>query len=151
MRPRIIHRVLLAVVLVSVAVFGASAWLAGRAQQRTLSAQVERNALVLSDTIRSATRQAMMLNERQMVHRIIEQIGHQEELEAIRVYNREGTVIYSPNAELVGTRVDKHFEACDVCHVNGRPPAIIHKGDDMGEATCQPSAFRPYPRRRDVD
>jgi len=125
MRPRIIHRVLVAVVLVSVAGFGVSAWLAGRAQQRALAAEVERQALVLSNTIRSATRQAMLLNERQMVHRIIEQIGSQEELGTIRVYNREGTVIYSPAPELVGTRVDKHFEACDACHVGGGPPKAL--------------------------
>ena len=119
MKLRIIHRVLITVILVSVAVFGTSAWLASRAQQKALSTRVERDAVLLSDTIKNSTRHAMLLNEREMVHRIIELIGAQKELKKIRVFNKDGMVIYSPNKQLIGTTVDKHSEACDVCHLNG--------------------------------
>jgi two-component system NtrC family sensor kinase len=119
MKLRIIHRVLAAVILVSVAVFGTSAWLTSRAQQEALSTRVEHHALLLSDTIKNSTRHAMLLNEREMVHRIIELIGAQKELEKIRVFNKDGTVIYSPEKDLIGTTVDKHSEACDACHANG--------------------------------
>ena len=61
MKPRIVHRVLVAVGLVSLAVFGTSAWIASRAHERELAALVERQALILSDTIRNGTRQAMLL------------------------------------------------------------------------------------------
>jgi len=125
---RIVHRVLVAVVLISIAVFGAAVWLASRAQERALSAQVERHALVLSETIKSSTRHAMLLNEREMVHRIIELIGGQEGLERIRVFNKEGTVIYSPEPELIGTRVDAKSEACDVCHGAGALPGELPTG-----------------------
>jgi len=128
MRPRIVKRVLLAVGLVSLAVFGTSAWLASRAHERELAALVERQALILSDTIRNSTRNAMLLNERQMVHRIIEQIGRQEGLEKIRVYNKEGEVIYSPDPALVGTRVDQQSEACDGCHASGTSVAELSAG-----------------------
>ena len=128
MRPRIVQRVLLAVGLVSVAVFGTSAWLASRAHERGLAALVERQALILSDTIRNGTRQAMLLNEREMVHRIIEQIGRHEGLEKIRVYNKEGEVIYSPDPALVGTRVDQRSEACDGCHAAGTSVAELSAG-----------------------
>jgi HAMP domain-containing protein len=119
MKLRIIRRVLVAVVLVSVAVFGTSAWLTSRAQQTALSRRVERDAVLLSDTIKNSTRHAMLLNEREMVHRIIELIGVQKELKKIRVFNKDGMVIYSPDKQLIGTTVDKHSEACDVCHLNG--------------------------------
>ena len=119
MRLRIIHRVLAAVILVSVAVFGTSTWLTSRAQQAVLSDSVERHALVLSNTIENSTRHAMLLNEREMVHRIIERIGEQKELQKIRSFNKDGTVIYSPEKDLIGTTVDKRSEACDVCHANG--------------------------------
>jgi len=119
MRLRILHRVLLAVILVAVAVLGTSAWLASRAQQRALSARVERHAVVLSDTIENSTRHAMLLNEREMVHRIIGLIGRQQELQKIRVFNKEGMVIYSPDETLIGTKVDKKNEACDACHPDG--------------------------------
>ncbi|HUL98900.1 MAG TPA: ATP-binding protein [Mycobacterium sp.] len=128
MKLRIIHRVLVAVVLVSAAVFATSAWLASRAQQTALFTRVERDAVLLSDTIKNSTRQAMLRNERDMVHRIIELIGTQPELKNIRVFNKDGTVIYSPDKQLIGTKVDKHSEGCDACHrhgdtASGEPPA----------------------------
>jgi two-component system NtrC family sensor kinase len=54
-----------------------------------------------------------------MVHRIIELIGAQKELKKIRIFNKDGMIIYSPDKQLIGTTVDKHSEACDVCHLNG--------------------------------
>lgn len=128
MKPRIARRVMTAVGVVSLAVFGASAWLVSRAHERELAALVERQALVLSDTIRNSTRQAMLLNEREMVHGIIEQIGRQGGLEKIRVYNKTGEVIYSPDAGLVGSRVDQHSEACDGCHAAGTSVAELSAG-----------------------
>jgi two-component system NtrC family sensor kinase len=140
MKPRIAQRVMVAVGLVSLAVFGTSAWLASRAHERELAALIERQALILSDTIRNGTRQAMLLNEREMVHRIIEQIGRLQGLEKIRVYNKEGEVIYSPDATLVGTRVDQLSEACDGCHAAGASVAELSAGrrtrvfrDDAGD------------------
>jgi two-component system NtrC family sensor kinase len=127
-KRRIVYRVLAAVGLVAVVVFGVSAWLASRAVARELGELVERHALVLSDTIRSSTRQAMLLNEREMVHRIVEQIGRAEGLEKIRVYNKEGEVIYSPDATLVGQRVELRSEACDGCHQEGRATAELAAG-----------------------
>jgi two-component system NtrC family sensor kinase len=119
MTLHIIHRVLVAVILVSVAVFGTSAWLSSRAQQEALATRVERDAVLLSDTIKNSTRHAMLLNDRERVHRIIELIGTEKEIKRIRVFNKEGIVIYSPDKQLIGTTVDKHSEACDACHLNG--------------------------------
>ena len=128
MKARIARRVMAAVGLVSLAVFGTSAWLASRAHERELATLVERQALILSDTIRNSTRHAMLLNEREMVHRIIEQIGRQGGLEKIRIYNKEGEVIYSPDAALVGTTVDVQNEACDGCHSDGGSVAELSAG-----------------------
>ena len=119
MKLGIIYRVLVAVILVSAVVLGASDWVARRVQQQALWIRVERNALLLSETIKNSTQRAMLLNEREMVHGIIEVIGRQETLQKIRVLNKEGKVIYSPDRELIGTTVDKHSEACDACHAGG--------------------------------
>jgi len=128
MKQRIVHRVLVVVGLVALAVFGTSGWLASRASERELGALVERQALILSDTIRNSTRQAMLLNERDMVHRIVEQIGRQQGLEKIRVYNKEGEVIYSPDPSLVGIRVDQRSEACGGCHAAGKTVTELAAG-----------------------
>jgi len=127
-RRRIARRVLVAVGLVSISVFGGSAWLASRARERELAALVERQAIVLSDTIRNATRKAMLVNEREMVHGIVEGIGSEQGLDKIRIYNKEGEVIYSPDASLIGSRVDQESEACGGCHAAGATTAELARG-----------------------
>lgn len=127
-KRRIAARVLVAVGIISLAVFGTLVWVDSRARERQLGTLVERQALMLSDTIRNATRQSMLLNQRDMVHEIIEQIGRQEGLEKIRVYNKDGVVIYSPDPALVGTRADQRSEACDGCHAAGKPAVELAAG-----------------------
>lgn len=46
------------------------------------------------DTIILGTRCAMMLNSRDDINRIIHIIGKQHEIEAIRIYNKEGKNLY---------------------------------------------------------
>jgi two-component system NtrC family sensor kinase len=128
MRLRILHRALVAVIAVSLAVLGVSAWLSSRAHERELVAQIERSALVLSDAIKSSTRHAMLLDEREMVDRIVEAVGDQQGIGKIRVFDKDGEVIYSPDAALVGTSVDKHSEACDVCHAGAGSPSVVPGG-----------------------
>ena len=122
MKLRIIHRVLLAVIAVSVVVLGVSAWLASRAQNQALSERVERHALVLSETIQNGTRHAMMLDEREMVQNTLETIGRQSSLDQLRVVSKEGVVVFAPDRSQVGSRVDLRSETCSGCHA-GRDPA----------------------------
>jgi two-component system NtrC family sensor kinase len=132
---RVIHRVLVAVIAVSAAVLGAAAWLATRADERALEAQVERSGLVLSDTIKSSTRQAMLVDEREMVDDIVATIGRQQGIAQIRIFDKDGRIVYSPDRALVGTRVDLRSEACDVCHLTGGPLADIPHGRRTRELT----------------
>ena len=123
MKIRIIHRVLAAVVAVSVVVLSVSAWLSSRAQDAALSERVERHALLLSETIKNSMRHAMLLDEREMVQRTVEAIGAQRGLDQLRVVSKDGTVVFSPDATLVGSHVDLRSETCSVCHA-GRDPAV---------------------------
>ncbi len=55
-----------------------------------------------------------------MVHRIIAQIGHQEELgEDPRLQPERHGHLLAVDRQLIGTTVDKRSEACDACHVGG--------------------------------
>ena len=132
MKARIARRVMVAVGLVSLTSFGASAWLASRAHERELAALVERQALILSDTIRNSTRHAMLLNEREMVHRIIEQIGRQGGLEKVRVYNKEGEVIYSPDPALIGTTVRPRLAGRAAFSLSTRPTILRMATSSLG-------------------
>jgi two-component system NtrC family sensor kinase len=118
---RISLQVILAVVVASTLVFGLSSYLILRGQRRALISQVDHQAHLVSETIKSSTRYAMLLNRREDVHQIIDTIGRQGEIHQVRIFNKEGQVIYSPDKSLLGEFVDKRTEACYACHVADQP------------------------------
>jgi two-component system NtrC family sensor kinase len=113
--------VILAVVVASTLVFGFSSYLILRGQRRAVTSQVEHQAHLVSETIKSSTRYAMLRNRREDVHQIIDTIGRQGEIHQVRIFNKEGRVIYSPDKALLGGFVDKQTEACYACHVADQP------------------------------
>ena len=118
---RISLQAILAVVAASTLVFGLSSYLILKGERRGLIAQVEHQAHLVSETIKSSTRYAMLLNRREDVHQILESIGMQDEIDQVRIFNKEGQVIYSPDETLLGDFVDKQTEACYACHAVDRP------------------------------
>ncbi len=118
---RISRQVILAVVVASTLVFGLSSYLILKGQRRALISQVEHQAHLVSETIKSSTRYAMLLNRREDVHQIIDTIGRQGEIHQVRIFNKEGQVIYSPEKSLLGEFVDKQTEACYACHAADQP------------------------------
>jgi two-component system NtrC family sensor kinase len=63
----------------------------------------------------------MLLNQRESVHRIINTIGKQEGIEKVRIFNKEGEIIFSTDSLDVGKMVDKKTEACYACHAADQP------------------------------
>jgi two-component system NtrC family sensor kinase len=118
---RISLQVILTVVAASTLVFGLSSFLILRGQGRALISQVDHQAHLVSETIKSSTRYAMLLNRREDVHQIIDTIGRQGEIHQVRIFNKEGQVIYSPDKALLGEFVDKQTEACYACHAADQP------------------------------
>ena len=45
----------------------------------------------------------------------------QEGIDKVRIFNKEGTIIYSSDKEEVDAMVDKQAEACDICHSGDEP------------------------------
>ncbi len=124
---RIRVQVIVAVVAASTLVFGLSSYLILAGERRALISQVEQQAHLVSETIKSSTRYAMLLNRREDVHQIIDTIGRQDEIDQVRVFNKDGQVIYSPDKALLGGFVDKHTEACYACHAADRPLARLSR------------------------
>ena len=92
--------------VVSLLVLAVSSFFLVRSQHQTLITQIETQALELSETIKSSTRYAMLINRPEHVHRIIDTIGRQEGIENVRIFNKEGEIIYSSEKSLIGTMVD---------------------------------------------
>lgn len=121
MKNKISTKLILAVGSVTITIFGVFSYFIITSQQRALISQVEHNAHQLSETIKSSTKYDMLLNRREDVHRIIDTIGMQEGIEKVRIFNKEGEIIYSPDKSEIGSMVDKRAEACYACHTADQP------------------------------
>ena len=118
---KISYKLILAVAIVSVTIIGGFSYVLTGSQQRALISQVEHNAHQLSETVKSGTKHDMLLNRRERVHRTIDTIADQDGIEKVRIFNKEGEIIYSSDKAAVGSMVDKQAEACYACHAADRP------------------------------
>ena len=121
MKNRITSKLIFAVGCVAIVVILIFAYFIIHAQKKALISQVEHNANQLSETVKSSTKYDMLLNQRDRIHRIIDSIGQQEGIEKVRIFNKEGEIIYSSDKKEINTMVDKRAEACYVCHSSGQP------------------------------
>ncbi|MBI9086857.1 MAG: PAS domain S-box protein [Desulfobacterales bacterium] len=79
----------------------------------------------LVNTIRLGTRYAMMLNSRDDINQIIRNIGRQQGIENIRIYNKLGEIKFSNASEGVGSRTNIKDEACYICHRSDPPTQAL--------------------------
>ncbi len=76
----------------------------------------------VGDVIKRSTNYSMMLNRREDIHQIINTIGNEPGIEAIRIYNKKGEITLSTLPGEVGTTLDMSAEACNACHSPGKAP-----------------------------
>ncbi len=79
----------------------------------------------LTTTIRLGTHYAMMLNSRDEINQIINNIGRQPEIKNIRIYNKDGEIKYSNNPDEVEQTTNIKAEACHICHRTDPPMAAV--------------------------
>lgn len=75
----------------------------------------------LTSTIRQGTHYAMMLNSRDDITQIIQNVGKQEEIENIRIYNKSGEIKFSNRAAEIDLTTGIKAEACFICHQSDPP------------------------------
>jgi two-component system NtrC family sensor kinase len=106
------------ILLVSIGIY---AYVNIASQKKQLTAEVLRGALRITETVRRSTRNDMLKNQRDDLHQMIEVLGGQEGLEKIRVFNKDGQIMFSSSQRDIGEMVDKKAEACYVCHAAEKP------------------------------
>ncbi|MGD9308729.1 MAG: PAS domain S-box protein, partial [Desulfosarcina sp.] len=79
----------------------------------------------LTTTIRLGTHYAMMLNARDEINQIINNIGRQPEIKNIRIYNKNGEIKYSNNPDEVERTTNIKAEACHICHRTDPPMTAV--------------------------
>ncbi len=85
----------------------------------------------INDIIRRSIRYSMLRNQREEVFHIINTIGHENGISRIRIFNKEGQISFSTDAQEVGRFVDKNAEACYACHAQAQPLAKLDRPDRM--------------------
>jgi|Deesub1362B_J571_1020462.scaffolds.fasta_scaffold02699_3 two-component system NtrC family sensor kinase len=98
-----------------------------RHQERALLNRAILEADRFSDVIRRSTHYSMLLNRKQDVYQIISTIGDQPGVKEIRVFNKEGVIVFSTDSSEIGSRVGKEHPACIGCH--SAPNAKATLGD----------------------
>ncbi len=91
--------------------------------KRNVMTNVMSDIAMLSDTIMLGLHYAMMLDSENDVKENINNIGKQEEIRNIRVYNKEGEIVFSNIPEEVGKVIDMKSPSCWTCHQYESPPA----------------------------
>ena len=79
----------------------------------------------LSNTIILGAHYAMMLNSREDINHIINNISKQKEIDTIRIYNKKGQIKFSNRPPEIDLTTNIKAEACDVCHRKEPPLAEL--------------------------
>jgi histidine kinase len=90
-------------------------------QKKKSMADIVRSTARLTNTVRLGAHYAMMLNSRDDINQIIQNISKQEEIENIRIYNKEGKIKFSNKTAEVDRTTNIEAEACYICH-RSEPP-----------------------------
>ncbi|MBI4535006.1 MAG: HAMP domain-containing protein, partial [Ignavibacteriae bacterium] len=114
-------RLIVVVGVTAIVIIGVYSYFSIRTQRSMLLDEVERHANQLSETVRKSTRYGMLVNQREQVHKIINDVGTDPAIHEVRVFNKEGVIIYSSKQENIGHVVDKNAESCYKCHAADRP------------------------------
>ena len=97
-------------------------------RQEDMQSVVARHVTQISEMVVASTRYTMLVNKRDIVEKIIEDIGKQKGIERIRVISKDGTIIHSNHKTEVGYSVDQKSDSCISCHQTSRP--LIRVPDD---------------------
>lgn len=75
----------------------------------------------LSEVITRSTRFAMFQNQPAYVNSIIQDVGSQENIAKVRIFNKEGRIVHSSYVAEIGQTVDQKAEGCFLCHQTDKP------------------------------
>ena len=96
-----------------------------RQQRSALLESAQDHVTQLSEAITRSTRFAMLQNQPEYVHRIIQDVARAGNIDRVRIFSKEGVIIDSSYAPELGLKVDRKAEGCFMCHQSERPTATL--------------------------
>lgn len=118
---KISYKLIFAVGLTTLIIISVFAYFNVKSHSSALLEEVENHANQLSETVKYSVHYDMMLNQRERIHKIINNIGEQETIREVRILNKVGEIIYSSHDNDIGRMVDKKAESCYACHAADQP------------------------------
>jgi two-component system NtrC family sensor kinase len=127
----LVYRLLAGIFVVTVVGIGLLTFLIVNIQTERYSKLSTATAQRLSDIVKRSTLHSMLLNRREDIYRIIQTIGSEPGIEAIRIYNKKGEISYSTLENEVNATVDMDAEACVGCHLSGQSSIVTPANDEL--------------------
>ena len=79
----------------------------------------------LADTIVKSTRFAMLKSDRETLRNMIDNVGAQQRMEHVRIFNKKGLIMFSEDHTEINQMVDKSAAGCIGCHASAVPTASL--------------------------
>lgn len=79
------------------------------------------NTYRFSEIIKNATLFEMKENNKNDINEIVKHIGQDKGLEAVRIYDKKGTIVYSVDSTEINFNVDINSASCNPCHSSAKP------------------------------
>jgi len=121
LRHSLVFNLILAVGITLLLTISAWAYFNINYQKEKLMNNIMAGTDKLTNTIKLGTHYAMMLNSRDDINQIINNIAKQPELENIRIYNKEGKIKFSNESSEIDITTNIKDEACYTCHKSDPP------------------------------
>ena len=83
----------------------------------------------LANTVVKATHYNMLKADQEGIHRIVANIGSQDGVEHVRIFNKNGIISYSSDRMEIGNTVDRESAGCKGCHDGPFPRASLGRMD----------------------
>jgi PAS domain S-box-containing protein len=120
-------RIALSVGLILMASYVVFIYLIVDVQQRFYLDQIVREAARFSSAVLNSTYSNMLHDDPESTRSFLHDIGKQESVSDVRIYNHDGLVKFSNHPEEVGKTVDIKSEACLTCHSEDKPFSEVAK------------------------
>ncbi len=163
-KPGLAGRLALALTTIVVVVGVVAGTISIRSQERYLLNTMILGTDQLSKGITSATWHAMLTDHRQDAYDIMQTIALKQGIDRIRIFNREGQLMFSTRSDEQDHRVTKESAECSICHSFPEPKVFldtpsrvrVRRGPDgrrlltmmtpvYNEAACSQAACHAHP------
>ena len=112
--------------LTIVVVFSVYAFLTFRSISHQWNESVYSYARRFGELAKRATNHGMLVNRNEDVQYVVQVVGNSPGVEALNIYNKNGTIAFSHDPSKIGQKVDLQAEACVVCHDKTSPLKAVN-------------------------